>query len=65
MVGGKTDRIALVDPFAMFAAVIRGELELPAGDLSSLPNNMVVMEILEAARESAATGKTIQLARRQ
>ena len=53
----------LHDPFAMFAAIIRGELELPANDLSSLENNLVVMEILEAARESAATGRTVDLNR--
>ncbi len=52
----------LHDPFVMFAAVIRGELTLPPHDLSSLENNMVVMEILEAARESAATGRTVVLA---
>ncbi|MDJ0654190.1 MAG: Gfo/Idh/MocA family oxidoreductase [Xanthomonadales bacterium] len=49
------------DPFVMFGAVIRGEIELPPDDLSSLENNMVVMEILEAARQSAASGQTIQL----
>ena len=50
------------DPFAMFAAVIRGKAELPADDLSSLENNMIVMEILEAARESAETGRTVFIA---
>jgi hypothetical protein len=30
-------------------------------DLYSLPNNLMVVEILEAARESAKTGKTIML----
>mgnify|MGYP001812463458 FL=1 len=49
------------DPFALFAAVIRGEKELAANDLSSLDNNMIVMEILEAARESARTGATVHL----
>ena len=49
----------LHDPFAMFAAVIRGELELPRNNLSSLENNMIVMEILEAARTSAAEGRTV------
>jgi hypothetical protein len=29
--------------------------------LSSLETNMIVTEILDAARQSAATGKTIQL----
>ncbi len=47
------------DPFAMFSAVIRGTIELPPNDLSSLANNMVVMEILEAARQSAATKSTV------
>ena len=44
---------------AYFAAVIRGEIQ-PAG-LSGLETNLVVMEILDAARESARTGKTIEL----
>ena len=48
------------DPFAYFAAVVNGEIA-PVGDLSSLGNNMIVMEILEAAKESATTGKTIRL----
>jgi len=34
----------------------------PAG-LSSLENNMIVIEILDAARESARTGRTITLER--
>jgi predicted dehydrogenase len=42
-----------------FAAVVRGEMQ-PSG-LSSLKNNLVVMEILDAARRSAATGSTVQL----
>jgi predicted dehydrogenase len=49
------------DPFALFAAIIRGEKELEPNDLSSLDNNMIVMEILEAARESARTGETVRL----
>lgn len=39
--------------------VVRGKVE-PSGP-SSLVNNMIVMEILEAARQSAKTGKTISL----
>ncbi|MCG8321256.1 MAG: Gfo/Idh/MocA family oxidoreductase [Cytophagales bacterium] len=48
------------DPFSYLAAVVRGA---PVGkyDLSSLENNMMVMEILEAAKLSARTGKTIFL----
>jgi predicted dehydrogenase len=49
------------DPFAQFAAIIRNEISLPRFDLSSLENNMLVVEILEAARESAEKGKTIRL----
>ncbi|MGB5554952.1 MAG: Gfo/Idh/MocA family oxidoreductase [Flavobacteriaceae bacterium] len=49
------------DPFLLLTAVIRNEIELPRYDLSSLENNMIVVEILEAARESAKTGKTVVL----
>jgi predicted dehydrogenase len=49
------------DSIAYLAAVVRGRK--PDG-LSSLANNLVVTEILEAARESARTGKTIRLERR-
>ncbi|NND15055.1 MAG: Gfo/Idh/MocA family oxidoreductase [Eudoraea sp.] len=49
------------DPFAYLTAVIRGEMEPLAFDLSSLENNMIVMEILDAAVRSAKTGKTIYL----
>jgi predicted dehydrogenase len=49
------------DPFAFFAAVIRREIALPPYDLSSLENNMVVMEILEAAKLSAKKGKAVKM----
>lgn len=49
------------DPFSLLAAVIRGQHQLSPYDLSSLENNMIVMEILDAARESARKGKTIKL----
>ncbi len=42
------------------AAVLRGDIK-PDGDLSSLETNMVAMQILDAARESAKTGRTIDL----
>ena len=51
----------LDDPFALLAAVIKNEITLQPYDLSSLENNMIVMEILEAARESATTQKTVLL----
>ncbi len=48
------------DPVSYLAAVARGK-QKPSG-LSSLENNMIVTEILDAARESAKTGKTIRIA---
>lgn len=47
------------DSLAYFAAVVRGRIK-PSG-LSSLENNIVVTEILDAARQSAASGKTVSL----
>ena len=47
------------DPISYFAAVVRREIQ-PAG-LSSLDVNLTVMEILDAARESAETGKRVNL----
>lgn len=49
------------DPLSYLAAIVRGEVK-PSG-LSSLEVNLVVSEILDAARESAKTGKRIELAR--
>lgn len=49
------------DPFTVFARVIRNEIELEQFDLSSLENNLIVVEILEAAIKSAASGRTIVL----
>ena len=49
------------DPFAYLAGVVRGEIVMKETDLSSLQINMTAMEILEAARKSAAEGKTIYL----
>jgi predicted dehydrogenase len=51
------------DPFVHFAAVIRKDIVLPPFDLSSLENNMLVMEILDAARTSAARGRAVRLSR--
>ncbi|HEY8151809.1 MAG TPA: Gfo/Idh/MocA family oxidoreductase [Vicinamibacteria bacterium] len=47
------------DPVRYLAAVARGETR-PSG-LSSLENNLIVTEILDAARESAQTGRTVKL----
>ena len=49
------------DPFAYLAARLRTRMAEPAYDLSSLDNNLIVMEILDAAMKSARTGKTISL----
>ena len=51
----------LNDPFAYMAALIRGKITIKPTDLGALENNMIVMEILEAAKKSAKTGKTIFL----
>jgi predicted dehydrogenase len=51
------------DPFSFFAAVIRKEVKVEPYDLSSLENNMVVMEILDAAMKSAKSRKSVQLKR--
>jgi predicted dehydrogenase len=42
------------------AAVLHGEIK-PDGDLTSLDTNLIVMQILDAARTSAQTGRTIAL----
>ncbi len=52
---------AQANPLAYFAAVARGELK-PDG-LSSLETNLIVTEILEAARESARSGRRVELSR--
>lgn len=49
------------DPFSLFAAVIRNKTTLKPFDLSSLENNMIVMEILDAAIKSANSKKTIEI----
>ncbi|MBW1297218.1 Gfo/Idh/MocA family protein [Aquimarina litoralis] len=49
------------DPFALFAAVIKNKIKLNSFDLNSLENNMIVVEILDAAKKSAQLGQTIVL----
>jgi glucose-fructose oxidoreductase len=64
--GEKTDAVVDAPPTAKaesnsldyLAAVLRGEIK-PDGDPSSLETNVVVVQILDAARRSAASGKTI------
>ena len=49
------------DPFSYFAAIIKGEIDEEEMSLSSLENNMIVMEILDAAMESVRTGQKVYL----
>lgn len=49
------------DPIAYFVDVIRGKINIPKNGLYSLENNLMVVRILDAARESAKTGKTVLL----
>ena len=63
---GKTEETQTLEPLpaderdsiSYLTAVVRGKK--PAG-LSSLENNLIVTEILDAARESAKTGKRVNL----
>ncbi|HZQ55397.1 MAG TPA: Gfo/Idh/MocA family oxidoreductase [Bryobacteraceae bacterium] len=48
------------DPLHYFAAVIHGSIQ-EDGSLSSLEMNVVVSEILDAARQSARSGRTVKL----
>lgn len=49
------------DPFTYFKAVIQKEITPEKFNVSSLENNLIVMQILDAAKRSAASGKTIKL----
>ena len=49
------------DPFTLLAATVRGQIIPQGADLSALENNMIVMEILQAAIESAKSGKVVKL----
>jgi predicted dehydrogenase len=67
-VGEKQDSDITAQPLAppqdsslhYLAAVLNGTLK-PEGDLTSLDTNMIVMQILDAARESVRTGRTVRL----
>lgn len=49
------------DPFSYLADVVRNKIKVPDNGLYSLQTNITVVRILEAAKESAKTGKTIYL----
>jgi len=48
-------------PFLYFADAIRNKISIPAFGAYSIENNLIVVRILAAARNSAKTGKTIYL----
>ncbi|GGH18824.1 Gfo/Idh/MocA family oxidoreductase [Sphingobacterium alkalisoli] len=54
-----SDFISFRDPFSYFSAAINKTIKVSPEDLSSLENNLIVIEILDAARESARIGKTV------
>lgn len=49
------------DPFSVLSAVVSGALVLEENDLYGLPVNVITVEILEAAIESAQSNKTVTL----
>lgn len=49
------------DPFTFFEAVVRNKVTLSPWEPSALDNNMLVMEILDAAIRSSKSGKAVQL----
>ncbi len=54
-----TEAFVYDDPFAYFTDVVRKKISVPRFGLYSLENNMIVVKILELAKESAKTGRTI------
>ncbi|MBW8770734.1 MAG: hypothetical protein JF589_13340 [Gemmatimonadetes bacterium] len=48
------------DPFSYLKALIEHRVQPSRYEPSSLENNMLVMEILDAAKQSAQQGKTIR-----
>ena len=49
------------DSFYYLKAAVRGDIQVAPTDLSSLENNLIVVEILESAIKSAKSGKPIRL----
>ena len=52
---------SLGDPFAYLLGVVRGTVRVDDAHLSALPNNLTVVRILEAAKESMRTRRTVRL----
>lgn len=57
----KSNQHPFHNPFSLFKSVVREEVKLSSFDPSSLKNNMIVMEILEAAKQSAKSGHVVYL----
>jgi len=55
------DNAIAQNPFSFFASVVRGKIKLAPNDPSSLSLNLVAMEILDSAVQSARSGKTVYL----
>ena len=49
------------DPFSYLADVIRNKIKVPENGMYALKTNVTVVRILEAARESAKTSRTVYL----
>lgn len=49
------------DPFTYFKDVVREKIRPPRNGLYTLENNVQVVKILEAAKQSAKEGRTVQL----
>ncbi|MCK7555414.1 hypothetical protein MKQ70_10515 [Chitinophaga sedimenti] len=49
------------DPFSVLAQVVNGSLQLEKYDQYGLAVNLIVVEILEAAKTAARTGKSVTL----
>lgn len=56
-------RVPYNDSFYFLKAAVRKEIEVTPDDLSSLENNLIVVEILESAIQSAKTGKVVHLSK--
>lgn len=58
---GPSDLAVYQDPFSYFADVLSNKITVTDGSLYSLSNNVTVVKILSAARESAKTGRRVIL----
>jgi predicted dehydrogenase len=56
-----SSKTPFTEAFSFFASAIKGDIEIQPTDLSSPEVNLIVVEILEAAKESHRTGKAVIL----